>query len=520
MHLEDAQGVESSRRSVDAESREVALLKALRGFACAVTDAPGWSAAPLLRQTFEQLASPLAVGVALAYRLSPEGDRLMLDESFGLGAAAQDRARVSALSGTLCGKVVREGSEVHEGRSAMDADPRRLFAHDLRDYVGCPVRGAGREVVGVLAFATARATPFDAGERAIFGAIADALGATWLRADEARARREHAARLATYLRRSERLSAVGALAGGIAHDFNNIISAIGTNASVAKEYVGPAGVANEDEDDLRGCLDDVLEATQRAKALVRKLLAFSQEPAHAGPGQPASLAQVVRDAVRWLPSTVPSGVKLRAHLPEADVPVTAQLSALHEMVVRLVIEAWRGLPDPYRGSIDLTVTVEPQGVRLVVTGAHVAREDADRRHAERRGQHRDGQVDDGPVVAAVDEPAHQARPLPARRQRPTRGRQQRGRGRALRSRGAGARAGGVGGRAGKARQRQLRLGAAPDRLSVPPSRTVAPSRPHFASHREASRWMNVGAEFSANDPGIRHLRGGAHVHRMERVVLP
>jgi signal transduction histidine kinase len=371
VHVEEAQSPASSRRAVESEAREGALLEALRGFACEATDAVGWTAAPLLRRTFERIAGPFAVGVALAYRLAQEGDRLALEESFGLGAAAQGRARVSTLAGTLCGSVVREATQIHAERSAMDADPRRLFAQDLSDYVGCPVRAANGEILGVLAFATARITPFDASERAVFGALADALGATWLRAAEARSRQAHAARLTAYLRHSERLSAVGALAGGIAHDFNNIISAIGTNAAVAKEYVGPTGVAGEDEADLRGCLDDVLGATHRAKALVRKLLVFSQEPAHTPSGQPTSLAQVVRDAVRWLPSTVPSGVKLRAHVPESDVPVLAQLSALHEMVVRLVIEAWRALPDPYLGSIELTVSVEPEGVRLVVTGANV-----------------------------------------------------------------------------------------------------------------------------------------------------
>ncbi len=370
MQLEDAPTPEISRRAVAGAAREVALVNAMRDLACARTDAPGWSAAPLLRQTFESLAAPFALGVALAYRLVPEGDSLSLEESFGVCGAAQGRARASALAGTLCGSVVLTGAQVHEGRGAMEADARRLFAQDLCDYVGCPVRGARRELLGVLAFATASTTPFDASECAIFGALADALGAAWQRGDEARLRHAQAARLGAYLRRSERLSAVGALAGGIAHDFNNIISAVGTNAAVAKEYVGPSGVASDDETDLRGCLDDVLAATQRAKLLVRKLLAFSQEPAHAGPPQPSSLAQVVCDAVRWLPSAIPSGVKLRAHVPETDVPVTAQLSALHEMVVRLVIEAWRALPDPYLGCIEATVTVEPGGVRLVVTGAN------------------------------------------------------------------------------------------------------------------------------------------------------
>ena len=71
------------------------------------------------------------------------------------------------------------------------------------------------------------------------------------------------------LLRSERLSAMGQLAAGISHDFNNLLTAImgfsvGVRDSLAKE------------DTRRTDLDEVLVASERAKELTTKLLAFSR----------------------------------------------------------------------------------------------------------------------------------------------------------------------------------------------------------------------------------------------------
>ena len=72
------------------------------------------------------------------------------------------------------------------------------------------------------------------------------------------------------LRQSQKLEAIGRLAGGVAHDFNNMLTAIGGYTALALEHA-------ETGSTLRGDLDEIRKATDRAALLTRQLLAFSRK---------------------------------------------------------------------------------------------------------------------------------------------------------------------------------------------------------------------------------------------------
>jgi PAS domain S-box-containing protein len=74
--------------------------------------------------------------------------------------------------------------------------------------------------------------------------------------------------LEVQLSQAQRMEAVGRLAGGIAHDFNNILTAItGFGELAAAELPKDHPVAAD--------IDQILQASERAAALTRELLAFS-----------------------------------------------------------------------------------------------------------------------------------------------------------------------------------------------------------------------------------------------------
>nr|NJM02951.1 HAMP domain-containing protein [Desulfobacula sp.] len=72
------------------------------------------------------------------------------------------------------------------------------------------------------------------------------------------------------LSQAHKMEAIGTLAGGIAHDFNNILSAMIGYADLAREEIPEGSPARQK-------LENVLKAGDRAKNLVKQILAFSRK---------------------------------------------------------------------------------------------------------------------------------------------------------------------------------------------------------------------------------------------------
>ncbi|HEX4334460.1 MAG TPA: ATP-binding protein [Polyangiaceae bacterium] len=185
------------------------------------------------------------------------------------------------------------------------------------------------------------------------------------RALEERTRVEGALQRAEHqLRQSQKMEAVGQLAGGIAHDFNNILSVILSFSSMAAEGL-------KEGDPLRSDLEEIYKAGTRAAALTKRLLAFSRQQLL----EPRILdvSAVARGMEMMLRRLIGENMQLELFTTATPFPVFADVSALEQVLMNLVVNARDAMPKGGK------LTIEVTNVHLAgeYTGSHLGVNDGD-----------------------------------------------------------------------------------------------------------------------------------------------
>ncbi len=132
------------------------------------------------------------------------------------------------------------------------------------------------------------------------------------------------------------MEAIGRLAGGVAHDFNNLLTAILGYSELLLSDARTSGSSIELAREIR-------KAAERAAELTGQLLSFGRR-ARMAP-QVLDLNALVADMERLLRRLIGADVELVAHLAPDLGQVHADLSALHQVVVNLAINARDAMPD-------------------------------------------------------------------------------------------------------------------------------------------------------------------------------
>jgi len=166
--------------------------------------------------------------------------------------------------------------------------------------------------------------------------------------------------LEAQLFQSQKMEAIGQLAGGIAHDFNTLLEIILGYGDMMRDDLPESSL-------LRDNLEEILEAGQRAKALVRQLLDFARPSGKTR--RPIPLSSVVEDSLRLLRSSLPTTITIRQHIEATSSTVLADPTQIAQVIMNLGMNAGNAIGGQ-GGEIEITLIeaevdttlAEPQAV--------------------------------------------------------------------------------------------------------------------------------------------------------------
>ena len=107
------------------------------------------------------------------------------------------------------------------------------------------------------------------------------------------------------LRHAQTMEAIGILAGGIAHDFNNILGAI-IGYTELSMYDDCSGSQKNDN------FNNVLKAANRAKDLVKQILAFSRQTEDEM--KPIKTGPIVKEVIKFMRASFPATIEISSEV--------------------------------------------------------------------------------------------------------------------------------------------------------------------------------------------------------------
>lgn len=138
------------------------------------------------------------------------------------------------------------------------------------------------------------------------------------------------------LRHTQKMEAIGTLAGGIAHDFNNILGAI-----LGYSELAMAQVAQDQR--LKSYLQEVQAAGQRARDLVKQILAFSRRSEQER--EAVNLQLVIRDVLRMIRASFPASIEILISMGPDPAVIYADASQMQQIVMNLCANAEYAMRD-------------------------------------------------------------------------------------------------------------------------------------------------------------------------------
>jgi len=142
-------------------------------------------------------------------------------------------------------------------------------------------------------------------------------------------------RLEQQLQRAAHMEAVGRLAGGVAHDLNNLLQVIGGHAELLRLQAQDSPRTEQD-------LAHICDATERAAALVRQLLAFSRKQVIS----PTNLEvnHVIAEMLKLITRTIGEHIDVCYEPCQGKLYTFADVSQIEQVIMNLCVNARDAMP--------------------------------------------------------------------------------------------------------------------------------------------------------------------------------
>jgi len=158
-------------------------------------------------------------------------------------------------------------------------------------------------------------------------------------------------RMQEQLSQSQKLEAIGTLAGGVAHDLKNILTPIVINTEIALMDLDESHPVHE-------LLQEIMQAAKMGTDLAKQIVTFSRKESQEK--RPVAIEPVVREAVDFLKSALPSTIDIHQKLTSGGACVLADPTRIKQVMVNLGTNAGYAMKEK-GGELDVKLIREDLG---------------------------------------------------------------------------------------------------------------------------------------------------------------
>ena len=313
----------------------------------------------VMRQTIQQMAQVMEAEICLLFLRDDSGERLVLEESFGIPSDSRLARASYELGEGITGRVARDGKATLIGRTSVDNGKYdKEIIEVLRSRHGEPTRitsvmvvplQAKDEIVGVMKVINkvGEASEFTEDDLSLFRTFASyvVVAMTNAQANEALKREEHAV--------EDHNRALSLLVSAVAHEINNTIGVVPVTVDAVR--------AELDAPNAR-----VIEMLSRLQDVAEQTLDFANElggfsARRMGEKQLFDLNEMITEAIRELGPTLDRyDGNLELGLSEEPIFCNIYRTPFKQVIRNIVLNAFQALDGTRPGLVRIATAVSRQ----------------------------------------------------------------------------------------------------------------------------------------------------------------